>query len=246
MGEVTPYAALQQRVRTSPASPLITYRDLATGERMELSALSLDNAVAKTAGLLRDELDVETGEVVAVHLPMHWQRVVWLGACSALGIVFAVDADPATSDVLVTDREHLGLTGAAREDVIVSLAPFGLPEPGDLPPGVTNAAVAMRSHPDVFVPDVPTSAEAPLLVSGDQSLSGADVMAGAAKALDERRIERGGRFAVIAPDAMVDVLALAGPLHLDGSAVLITHPDDGDVTAALRDEGVSSGAGWAT
>jgi len=243
---MTPYAALQQRVRMSPASPLITYRDLATGERMELSALSLDNAIAKTAGLLRDELDIEPGAIVAVHLPLHWQRVVWLGACSALGTVFAHDADPSTSDVLVTDRDHLGLTGTAREDVVVSLAAFGLPEPGDLPAGATDAAVAMRAHPDVFVPDLPTEGDAPLLLAQGQVVSGADVMSGAAKALEERRIPHGGRFALTSLDAMTDVLALAGSLHLDGSAVLIAHRDQGDVVAALRDEGVSPGAGWAS
>ena len=62
--EETLWSALQSRARTSPASPLITFYDLATGERMELSAASLDNAVAKTAGLLRDELDVEPLAIV--------------------------------------------------------------------------------------------------------------------------------------------------------------------------------------
>ena len=77
---MTPYAALQARVRRSPSAPLLTFYDLATGERMELSALSLDNAVAKTAGLLRDDLDVMPGDRVGVHLPLHWQRAVWWGA----------------------------------------------------------------------------------------------------------------------------------------------------------------------
>ena len=61
---MTPYAALRERVRRTPALPLLTFHDLATGERMELSAISLDNAVAKTAGLLRDELDIEPGDVL--------------------------------------------------------------------------------------------------------------------------------------------------------------------------------------
>ena len=94
VGVMTPYAALLERTRRDPASPLLTYRDLASGERMEMSAASLANAIAKTAGMLRDELDADPGAVVGVHLPFHWQRVVWLGACAATSTVFAPGADP--------------------------------------------------------------------------------------------------------------------------------------------------------
>ncbi|MFM7212897.1 MAG: TIGR03089 family protein, partial [Actinomycetota bacterium] len=62
---------LQARARRVPAAPLVTYYDLATGERIELSAASVENSVAKTAGLLRDELDVQPGDTVAVRLPLH-------------------------------------------------------------------------------------------------------------------------------------------------------------------------------
>ena len=127
VGVMTPYAALLERARRDPASPLLTYRDLSSGERMELSAASLANAIAKTAGMLRDELDAEPGSVVGVHLPFHWQRVVWLGACAATSTVFAPGAAPAECDVLVVDRARLDLIGSAREDVLVSSPPSACP-----------------------------------------------------------------------------------------------------------------------
>lgn len=193
VGVMTPYAALTERMRRDPSSPLLTYRDLATGERMELSAASLGNAVDKTAGMLRDELDAEPGAIIGVHLPLHWQRVVWLGACAATSTVFAPGADPDDCDVLVLDRARLGLVGSAREDVLVSLAPFGLPDGAGVPPGVTEAAVAMRGHPDTFVPWDPPTESTPLLRTAPGTLSQGDLMARAAEELSRRRLESGAR-----------------------------------------------------
>jgi uncharacterized protein (TIGR03089 family) len=240
---MTPYAALLERTRRDPASPLLTYRDLSSGERMELSAASLANAIAKTAGLLRDELDADPGAIVGVHLPLHWQRVVWLGACAATSTVFAPDAAPEECDVLVVDRTHLDRIGTAREDVLVSLAPFGLPERADVPSGVTDAAVAMRGHPDTFVPWEPPTESTPLLQEPGHILSHGDVMDRAGAELTKRGIAEGERFALVDPDGQSDLLALAGPLLRGSAVILVSHPGSGDVEAALREEGLRRSAG---
>lgn len=234
---MTPYAALTERMRRDPASPLLTYRDLATAERMELSAASLGNAIAKTAGMLRDELDAEPGAIIGVHLPTHWQRFVWLGACAATSTIFAPDAAPGDCDVLVIDRAHLGLVGSAQEDVLVSLAPFGLPDGGDVPPGVIEAAVAMRGHPDSFIPWEPAAESTPLLRTPQGTLSQGDLMTYAAEELSRRGLDAGARFALIDPEPLADLLALAGPLAHGGSVVLIAEPDSGDLEATLGEEG---------
>jgi uncharacterized protein (TIGR03089 family) len=240
---MTPYAALLDRIRRDPAAPLLTYRDLASGERMELSAVSLGNAIAKTAGLLRDELDASPGDVIGIHLPAHWQRVVWFGACAATGTVFAPDAAPEECDVLVMDRAHLGLEGTTRESVLVSLAPFGLPDGDEVPIGVIEAAVAMRGHPDVFTPwETPTDST-PLLRIDGRHLTHGEVMEHASGELARRGVERGERFALIAPDPHTDILGLAGPLSIGGAAVILAHPESGDVGTTLREEGVTPGGG---
>ena len=236
---MTPYAALLDRARRDPASPLLTYRDLATGERMELSGASLANAVAKTAGLLRDELDAEPGAVVGVHLPLHWQRVVWLGACAATGTVFAAEANPDECDVLVVDRSHLVLAGTARDDVLVSLAPFGLPDRGEVPTGVIEAAVAMRGHPDVFVPREHPTESTPLLQETSGLLTQGDVIDRAGEELTRRGVASDERFALIDPDPLADLLALAGPLAHGSSVVLVAHADSGDLSMTLREEGLA-------
>ena len=237
---MTPYAALTERMRRDSASPLLTYRDLATGERMELSAASLGNAIAKTAGMLRDELDAEPGAIIGVHIPLHWQRVVWLGACAATSTVFAPEADPGDCDVLVVDRGRLGLVGSAREAVLISLAPFGLPDGEGVPPGVTDAAVAMRGHPDSFVPWQPATESTPLLRTPEGTLSHDDLMVRAAEELSRRGTDAGARFAVTDPEPQADLLALAGPLGRGGSVVLIAQPGSGDLERALREEGLAS------
>lgn len=240
---MTPYAALLARMRAEPSTPLVTYRHLGSGERMELSATSLTNAIAKTAGLLRDDLDAGPGSIVGIHLPFHWQRVVWLGACAATGAVFAPGASPRDSDVCVMDRAHLTLAGQSAEDVVVSLAPFGLPEPGGAPPGVIDAAVAMRAHPDVFVPDTVPMESAELIHQGDSTWTNAAVMDQALAEVIRRGTRAGESFAIIDPDPLADVLALAAPLAHGGGSVLVAAADHGDLQSVLREEGVTRTAG---
>src|ERR671921_2208898 len=78
-----PAALLAAARDRDPARPLLTHYDDSTGERIELSATTLDNWVAKTANLLQEEFDVGPGRTVAVALPVHWQTAaVLLGAWS--------------------------------------------------------------------------------------------------------------------------------------------------------------------
>ena len=78
--------ALLERISTDRMGPRITYYDDASGERIELSTVTLANWAAKTANLLRDELGAGPGTRVAVLLPAHWQTVAvllgvwWIGA----------------------------------------------------------------------------------------------------------------------------------------------------------------------
>jgi hypothetical protein len=118
-------AILDPMLRADPVGPRITYYDDASGERIELSAVTLANWAAKTGNLLRDELGAGPGSRVAILLPAHWQTaavlfgVWWIGA-----------------------------------EAVLSLDPFGRPaklEESDLPIGVTDYATAVRVHGDQIV-----------------------------------------------------------------------------------------------
>lgn len=212
-------------MRRAPSQPLLTFYDLATGERMELSAASLENAVAKTAGLLRDELDVVPGERVAVHLPLHWQRAVWWAACHAVGAAFVPEGVAGDVDVCVFDRDHLDLAGAARDDVLVSLEPFGLPSREPVPAGVIDHAFAARAHPDVFVPFLEPRDDPAMRAAEELSRT--------------RGLQSGARVLVRDDDPDRDLLMLAVPLALEGASVLVRNAEFEGLAGVLRDEGLS-------
>src|SRR3984885_5119452 len=139
-------------LRADPVGPRITYYDDATGERIELSAVTLANWAAKTGNLLRDELGGGPASRVAVLLPAHWQTaavlfgVWWIGADVLLGGP-DIEADIALCTVERLDEADS--TGAG-EVAVLSLDAFGRPAP-DLPVGVTDYATAVRVHGDQIV-----------------------------------------------------------------------------------------------
>lgn len=140
-------------LQTDPVGPRITYYDDATGERIELSAVTLANWAAKTGNLLRDELGAGPATRVAILLPAHWQTaavlfgVWWIGAEAVLapGAGAAIDVALCTAERL-DEADEAG----AGEVAVLSLDPFGRPVP-DVPIGVTDYATAVRVHGDQIV-----------------------------------------------------------------------------------------------
>ncbi|MGB8402931.1 MAG: TIGR03089 family protein [Mycobacterium sp.] len=187
-------ALLDPLLQRDPMGPRITYYDDATGERIEVSSVTLANWAAKTANLLRDELGAGPGSRVAVLLPAHWQTAAvllgtwWIGA-------EVLTADPGLqADIALCTVDRLDEADAAvgmGEIAVLSLDPFGKPADG-LPVGVTDYATAVRVHGDQIAPErhpgpalnglsvdeVLTAARASgaeqLLTSGDRVLSTVD------------------------------------------------------------------------
>ena len=139
-----------------PARPLLTHVDIADGTRVELSAVTLANNVAKTAGLLGDELGVMAGGTVGMALVAHWNVAVWAMGVWSLGAAVRwleeTSPDITGCDAVAASPEHIAAVQDARELVVVSRDPFGGPCRVPLPPGALDWSVAMRSHPDVLVP----------------------------------------------------------------------------------------------
>lgn len=146
-------AILDPMLRADPVGPRITYYDDATGERIELSAVTLANWAAKTGNLLRDELGAGPGSRVAILLPAHWQTaavlfgVWWIGAEAVLDPTGPADVALCTAERL----DEADGTGAG-EVAVLSLDAFGRPVP-DLPIGVTDYATAVRVHGDQIAPE---------------------------------------------------------------------------------------------
>jgi uncharacterized protein (TIGR03089 family) len=148
---------LDPLLRADPVGPRITYYDDATGERIEVSAVTLANWAAKTGNLLRDELGAGPASRIAVLLPAHWQTAAvlfgawWIGAEAVLDGPWDTAADVALCTATRLDEADTAI-GAGGEVAVLSLDPFGRPVP-DLPVGVTDYATAVRVHGDQVDPE---------------------------------------------------------------------------------------------
>ena len=216
-------ALLRPLLDADAAGPLITYYDDATGERVELSTLTLANWAAKTANLLRDELGVAPGDRVSVLLPAHWQTAaVLLGAwwCGAV-VDDPAAPEPADSVVALTTAARLSEVSDAPEQVVLSLDAFGAPVP-DLPVGVTDYATAVRVQADAFA--------APRVGDDAGALAGRTVR----DVLDAGRTS-GAAQGLTASDRVLSAAAwdsaarltdgLLAVLAAGASLVQVTHPD---------------------
>nr|WP_279672549.1 TIGR03089 family protein [Flexivirga meconopsidis] len=114
-----------------PGRPLLTWYDDSTGERIELSARTLLNWVAKAGNWLDLEAAAEPGGVLALTVPAdHWRAVYWALAGWSRGLT--VDLTGGAGDATV------GLdTGPAGADLVepaASLAASPLQAMPDAPP----------------------------------------------------------------------------------------------------------------
>ena len=210
-------ALLDPILKNDPAGPRVTFYDDATGERVELSALTLANWAAKTANLLRDEFAVEPGARVAVLLPAHWQTaavllgVWWAGA----EVVLEPDAD---AEIALVSAQHLGDVEDVPEVAALSLDAFGRPIP-DLPVGITDYATSVRVHGDQFRPTVAGPALAGKSVD--------DVLAAALASAETHGITGSDRVLSVeawdSPDALID--GLVAVFAAGASLVQVTNPD---------------------
>jgi uncharacterized protein (TIGR03089 family) len=218
----TPPALLSRALRADPARPFLTYYDVSSGGRVELSVATFDNWVSKTAGLVRDELDVEPGDAVSVVLPAHWLALVWAQAVWTVGARLLLTTDAAQVAVRAADDAQAGSTTAGQL-VVVSTAALGGPAGARTPTGALDFGRLVLGFPDVAGP--PAASEDPLL---DDLL--AQARGSAAQA--PRRGLVVGRSLTTA--VVRDALLL--PLLVDGSCVLVSGAPTAEQVASIGEQ----------
>jgi uncharacterized protein (TIGR03089 family) len=223
-------AALGRRSRRDGARPLITYYDLGSGARTELSGRTFANWVDKTCHLLV-ELDVQPGDEVALPLatthPGHW-------------VTFALTAGAWQAGAVVVPRmsEDAVVTAVGPQDVAIaaggvilacSLHPlgFGFTEP--LPAGVIDFSIEVRSQPDAHAEE-PVLESAPAWRDGTETLSHADL---AATPTVSQRV-------LVRPTSPLETLVAGyvAPLLGGGSAVVVSGDDDAALARIAEQERV--------
>ncbi|TWD82121.1 uncharacterized protein (TIGR03089 family) [Kribbella amoyensis] len=190
-------------VRRDGASPFLTYYDDASGERIELSALTTANWVAKTANLLVDEYDLEPSETVAIGLPPHWLGVVWALATWSAGAAISTG----TGDLAITGPDFAVRGG--RETIASALLPLGGRFRDPVPDGVHDYGAEVYNHGDVFVPFDPPTPGSPAY----DGTSHADLIA-AAVPISERVLVRQDLVAPAGIGLLVGVIAGGGSIVL--------------------------------
>ncbi|MBC3762869.1 TIGR03089 family protein [Quadrisphaera sp. RL12-1S] len=193
-------ARLLARLRAQDSGrPRVTWYG-ADGERVELSARVLENWVAKTANLLVEELDVETGDGVVLALPAHWRTVAWRLALGAVGAEPVEDDDDARVAVVA---DGAPAPAGAEHVVVQALGALAL-RATSVPAGALDAAAVVAGFGDAF-PFVP---DAPGLVVATAAAPGARVLVdvrevGDAAALDAvlAALAGGGSAVLLGPGA---------------------------------------------
>lgn len=210
------------RLRTDPGQPLVTFYDERTGERVELSATTYGNWVAKTASLLVDEHDLERGQRLALDLPAHWLGPVFLGAAWTAGLVVVGPDDDADAVVCGPGSLERWAPHAADLPVLAcSLLPLGVRFADGVPPGVHDVGVEVWSQPDAFTPYDPPAADDPATSGSYGEHTQAETWRAAAAG---RLVSVGGRLLSEANPASPPGLAtFTEPLACGGSLVLVVH-----------------------
>ena len=229
-------ALLDPILRRDPVGPRITYYDDASGERIELSTVTLLNWAAKTANLLRDELGAGPDTRVAVLLPAHWQTAAVLLGVWYIGAEVVIG--PGEADIALCTQDRLADAEAAvgpGEIAVLSLDPFGKPV-ADLPIGVTDYATSVRVHGDQVVAE---RAPGPALDgrSADELIVAAADSAAAQSITAEDRVLSTARWDT--PDELIaNFLAV---LVAGASLVLVANPDPASQERRRQTEKITRG-----
>ena len=255
-------ARLLQGGGASGDRPLLTWYHAAAGQRVELSARTFGNWVAKTANLLVEELGLEPGDRVGLLLPSHWLAPVAMAACWRAGLQ-AVPAGPEldrrAADALLAEagcaacfaHEELlaevpsRFPGAPPPLLAVAADPLGRPA-GDLGGALPFARVA-ASMPDHFDGDEPpAAAEAVLLASpgGHRRWTLGQLVETALEVGERLGVREGDRlYSGLGLDDADGVLAgVAVPLVRGAGVVLERDPVPAELPGRLAEEKVTVAA----
>jgi len=229
---------LRERARRHGADPLLTYYDLASGERTELSATTFLNWVDKTSNLFVEEYNVGDADVVEMALaqdfPGHWMTLVIELAAWQVGAAVHVSPQGPAAPLLVLGPNFAEHDTEGRTAVLAcTLHPLGLGFDTPLPVGIDDFSPEVRGQPDVHA-TLPCSGLASAWVDPDRRLTQADLVDVGLGATSGRRMIR-----ATSPWATVrDGLLL--PLITDGSTVLVVGDDPEQLHRIIETERVTT------
>ncbi len=222
-----PADVLAAMLRADPSRPRVTAYDDARGERIELSAKTLANWVAKAANLLQEQTDASPGVTVGLALPPHWRAFYWALAAWSTGTTVVTGAGAAAAEIVVTDdpAQARRVTEDGGYAVLVTLAALARNHP-QAPPDVVDEARELPSYADQFAPwESPEPAGTALRTeAGDTAY---DSVVAPRDWPARPRVRVSGGLAAVLTDALA-------AWAMDGSIVLIAPADGAPVDQLSR------------
>lgn len=210
-------------MRDRGPAPIVTW--VSDIGRIELSAITFNNAISKASNFLVDGLELEEEATVSVSLGNHWQSPVWLGTALTTGLTI-VESDPAI--IFGTNAAAHNWQGSPDEFVVVSRDPFGMPDK-EIPDGFVNGSAEVRNFGDYFSPAWTVASDHAAVHFESSELTWGQLVARALELAEQYGVKSGQGYGL---HGVSDVLTLAAlqvvlPVMNQNSVVLIdqVNPD---------------------
>ena len=217
------FKELQKCVRDRGPAPIVTW--VSDIGRIELSAITFNNAISKASNFLVDGLELEEDATVSVSLGNHWQSAVWLGTALTTGLTIT-DQDPA---ITFGDKFQSQIwEGSPDEFVVVSRDPFGMPDK-EIPAGFVNGSAEVRNFGDFFSPRWSISPDHNAVAIGSGELTWTQLVQRAQELADAHELKSGQSYGQHGTSDLVTTIAfqVVLPVVFGHSVVLIdqANPD---------------------
>ena len=217
------FTELQKCVRGRGPSPIVTWiSDLG---RIELSAITFNNAISKASNFLIDGLELDEDATVSIELGNHWQSPVWLGTALTTGLTIVESQPTITFGTKAAAQTWLGLPD---EFVVVSRDPFGMPEI-DIPADFVNGSAEVRNFGDFFSPSWPVSPDHNAVAIDLGEFTWSQLMQRAQELADAHGIKPGQSYGLCGKSDLITTIAyqVVLPVVFGHTVVLIdqANPD---------------------
>ena len=210
-------------MRDRGSAPIVTW--VSDVGRIELSAITFNNAISKASNFLVDGLEIEEDATVSVSLGNHWQSPVWFGVALATGLTI-VESDPAIT--FGTNSVAKTWQGSPEEFVVVSRDPFGMPEK-DIVAGFINGSAEVRNFGDFFSPRWPVAPDHNAVAIDSGEFTWSQLMQRAQELADAHDLKSGQSYGLHGSSDLITTIAfqVVLPVAFGHSVVLIdqANPD---------------------
>ena len=225
------FAELQKCVRGRGPSPIVTW--LSDIGRIELSAITFNNAISKASNFLVDGLELEEDATVSISLGNHWQAPVWFGVALNTGLTI-VDREPAIT--FGTNSVAKTWQGSPEEFVVVSRDPFGMPEK-DIAAGFINGSAEVRNFGDFFSPRWPVASDHNAVAIDSGEFTWFQLMQRAQELADAHDLKSGQSYGLHGSSDLIITIAFQVVLPVAfGHSIVLINQANPDLDAIKKQE----------